>query len=205
MDTDDEDTNCTVLVSLPTTYPATSPPQLQLLSRYIGAYAVDSALWGAVLRTYISSEGIEWVADTVCVFDGLEWMKERCVSWYGSKKSEKLAGELLREDERSFAASNIEEGKNKKVSELNDEQHEEQISPVPASIPEGIRIVEAEPIIDRKSAFVGRACPITDPAQVIFLPHQVFGRKPDHIMLGPLSACTPDVGQTDSACCSPYH
>ena len=50
----------------------------------------------------------------MCVFDGLEWIKERCVSWYGSKKSEKLAGELLREDERSFAASNVEEGKNKK-------------------------------------------------------------------------------------------
>ncbi|KAI0787114.1 ribosomal protein S5 domain 2-type protein [Irpex lacteus] len=168
---DDEDTKCTVLVSLPMTYPTSSPPQLQLLSRYIGAFGVDSALWGAVLRTFISAEA-------VCVFDGLEWVKERCTAWYGAKKSEKLAGELLREDERHLAAANIEEGKNKKVSELNDDHHEEQVSPVPAAIPEGIQIIEAEPITDRKSAFVGRACRITDPSQVpLVLAHLMSDRR----------------------------
>lgn len=138
---------------------------------------MDSALWGAVLRTFISAEGVEWVADSVCVFDGLEWVKERCTAWYGAKKSEKLAGELLREDERHLAAANIEEGKNKKVSELNDDHHEEQVSPVPAAIPEGIQIIEAEPITDRKSAFVGRACRITDPSQVRGSEFSCFVRK----------------------------
>ena len=36
----------------------------------------------------------------------------------------------------------------------------------PVEMPAGITIVEAEPIHDRKSSFVGRACRITDPAQV---------------------------------------
>lgn len=87
---DEEEVSCSVLVSLPPTYPSAAPPQLQLLSRYIGPFGVDHALFGAILKTYISSEGVEWIPDTVCVFDGLEWVKERCTEWYGAKKSEKL-------------------------------------------------------------------------------------------------------------------
>lgn len=166
MDTDDVDTKCTVLVSLPSSYPASTAPQLQLLSRYIGPFGVDSGLFGSILRTYISTEGVEWTADSVCVFDGLEWVKERCTVWYEAKKDEKLAGELLRGDEKAFAAADVEEDKNKKVSELHDSHQEEQAVPTPTAIPQGIQIIEVEPITDRKSAFIGRACPITDPSQV---------------------------------------
>lgn len=60
----------------------------------------------------------------------------------------------------------VEEDKNKKVSELNDSHSEEHIASIPASIPEGIQIIEAETITDRKSAFIGRACRITDPSHV---------------------------------------
>lgn len=101
----------------------------------------------------------------MCVFDGLEWVKERCAEWFSGKKSEKLAGQLLREDERGSATPDVEESKNKKVSELHDHV-EEHAAPVPVGIPKGLDIIEAEPIIDRKSAFVGRACRIADPAQV---------------------------------------
>ena len=162
---EDEDIKCNVLVSLPPNYPAASAPQLQLLSRYIGPFGVDATLFGEILRTYISSEGIEWVADSVCVFDGLEWVKEHCAAWFSTKKSEKLAGQLLREDERGAFTPDVEEGKDKKVSELHDHVDKPPAAP-PVTIPEGIEIVESEPIIDRKSAFVGRACRVTDPSQV---------------------------------------
>lgn len=165
LDIDDDDIKCNILVSIPRNYPSTAAPQLQLLSRYIGAFGVDHSLFGSVLKTYISSEGVDWAPDTVCVFDGLEWVKERCSEWYSAKKSEKLAGELLREDEKSFATQEIEEGKNKTISDPHD-HWEEPSAPLPATIPEGIEIIEAEPITDRKSAFVGRACRITDPSQV---------------------------------------
>lgn len=174
MDMDDEAASCSVLVSLPSTYPASAPPQLQLFSRYIGAFGVDAALFGSILRTYISSEGVEWVADNVCVFDGLEWVKERCTAWYNAKKSEKLAGELMREDERNLPVPDVEEDENKTVSELFETQHEEQITSIPVVIPQGIQIVEALPITDRKSAFVGRACQITDPSQVCLVLSRQF-------------------------------
>lgn len=163
--TDDEEVPCHILVSIPPTYPSTAPPQLQLLSKYIGPFSVDSTIFGAVLRTYISSEGVEWVNDSVCVFDGLEWVKERCAEWYGDKKSEKLAGQLLREDERSTTLPDVEEDENKKVSELHDDT-EDPLPSISVNIPEGVEIITAEPIVDRRSAFVGRACRISNPSQV---------------------------------------
>lgn len=138
---------------------------------------MDHALFGAVLRTYISSEGVEWVADNVCVFDGLEWVKERCTEWYSTRRSEKLAGELLREDEKNLSTStpDVEEGKDKKVSDLHD-HWDEALVPVPASIPQGLEIIEAEAVMDRKSAFIGRACRITDPSQVSVILWSFSGR-----------------------------
>lgn len=107
--------------------------------------------------------------DSVCVFDGLESVKERCAEWFSQKKSEKLAGELLREDERGPPAgldSALEVGKDKKKIVELEEHVDALIAPLAVGIPEGIEIIVAEPITDRKSAFVGRACRITDPAQV---------------------------------------
>ncbi|KAI0005048.1 UPF0029-domain-containing protein [Russula compacta] len=149
-----------VLVSLPPSYPAMSPPQLQLLSRYIGAFGVDADLFGSIIKTFMSVNGVEWFPGIVCVFDGLQSMLERVVLWYEQQVESKKAGEALREQSHP-SPDLIEEpgasgGTSTPVS-LNTQ---------PVALPEGIRLVEAEPIIDRKSAFVGRACRISDPAQV---------------------------------------
>ncbi|KAN0132653.1 UPF0029 domain containing protein [Lactarius tabidus] len=148
-----------VLVSLPHSYPATSPPQLQLLSRYIGAFGVDAELFGSIIKTFMSVNGIEWTPGVICVFDGLENLLERAVRWYEQRLESTKASEALREQSLD-SVRGPEAGGNATV-----------IPPVsadvqPATLPEGIELFEAEPIIDRKSAFVGRACRISDPAQV---------------------------------------
>ncbi|KAI0806795.1 ribosomal protein S5 domain 2-type protein [Fomes fomentarius] len=171
-----------ILVSLPPTYPTSAPPQLQLLSRYIGPYGVDAPLFGTVLRTYISRGAVEWTPGSECVFDGLEWVKERCTEWLSERMSEKKVGEVLREDEKTRAHEEY---------RANDDGHAEgngngnesgrqarSVPDVPAEMPPGITIVETEPIQDRKSAFVGRACPITDPSHVpLILAHLMSDRK----------------------------
>ncbi|PCH40929.1 UPF0029-domain-containing protein [Wolfiporia cocos MD-104 SS10] len=160
----------TLLISLPSTYPASSPPQLQLLSRYIGPFGVDAGLFGAVLRTFISQNGVEWTEGCVCVFDGIEWVRERCAEWLGDKMSAVKVGELAREDERP-------------VVETKREAQAEQASapepdPEPLDLPEGVAFTVAEPIVDRKSVFIGRACRITDPAQVpLILAHLMSDRR----------------------------
>ena len=78
-----EDESLHILATLPRSYPSTSPPQLQLLSRYVGPFIVDPALSGPVLRTYFSSlTGVAWTAGDVAVFDGVEHVREKATQWY---------------------------------------------------------------------------------------------------------------------------
>ncbi|KAJ7764530.1 ribosomal protein S5 domain 2-type protein [Mycena maculata] len=166
-----EEVSIRVLVSLPDNYPATAAPQLQLLSRYIGAFGADAALFGEVLRTFISStSGAEWAPGTVCVFDGLQNVLDRCAAWYGDRLSAEAAGELVRADmhaERAVAPP---------VSQSV--AHRTEADTQAPQMPQGIKMFVAEPITDRKSAFVGRACAISDPSQVpVILAHLVSDRR----------------------------
>ncbi|KAG9074171.1 eIF2 kinase Gcn2p negative regulator, partial [Ceratobasidium sp. 370] len=143
---------------MPSTYPASSPPQLQLLSRYIGAFSVDPGLSGLVLRTYFSSlTGVAWTPGDSAVFDGVEHARERATTWYQGKLSEKTAGELQREiDKENRAAEPVHEAEQDIPKELA----------APVELPAGIEFTVAGPIIDRKSVFIGRACRITHHEQV---------------------------------------
>lgn len=163
-----------VLVSLSSSYPESVPPQLQLLSRYIGPYGADSVLFGSVLKTFISVNGVEWSPDLVCVFDGLQNVLDRCVGWYEDHLSTDQAGKLLREDEKDHTCNPIQVldpaavPQDTPVSISAEAYPLETISSSQGALalPAGVRIFEAEPITDRKSAFTGRACAITDPDQV---------------------------------------
>lgn len=134
------------------------------MSRYIGAFAADSSLFGSILRTYISVNGVEWTPDTVCVFDGLQNVIERCNAWYEDRLSAEKAGELVREDARDQMETHLESS----VPQVED--HITDIPPIPPTVmPEGVELIEAEALTDRKSVFVGRACRISHPSQVTLM------------------------------------
>ena len=95
------------------------------------------------------------------VFDGIENVKERCSLWYSERLSQDEIGEMLRDDEKDKGLA------------VSFSEHEEQSdtavsgpSSDPAPMPKGLELFVSEPIVDRKSVFVGRACRITDPSQV---------------------------------------
>ncbi|KAH6914706.1 UPF0029-domain-containing protein [Coprinopsis sp. MPI-PUGE-AT-0042] len=166
---DHESTSVKLLVSLPPSYPSTSPPQLQLLSKYIGAFSVDPSLFGSVLRTYISTvSGVEFVEDQVCVFDGVQNVLERCEKWYGEQLSLKEGRRLEREEEKERGeARRPAPAAQKKAAETHEEEDEiNEFGEDEASMPEGVQFYVAEPIQDRKSVFIGRACRISQPSQV---------------------------------------
>jgi hypothetical protein len=151
-----ENVEIRILVSLPATYPKSSPPQLQLLSKYIGSFGVDASLFGSVLRTFISSNGVEWSEDTICVFDGLQNVLERCAAWYSGRLS--ADNQVVLQDTKALSGD--------PKDEVRDQIHEVSKG-LPSAIPEGVEIIEAEVITDRKSSFVGRACRISHPSQAI--------------------------------------
>jgi hypothetical protein len=164
-----EDVSLKILVSLPPSYPSTSPPQLQLLSKYIGAFGADSDLFGSILRTYISISGTEWTQDTVCVFDGLQNVTERCLAWYEDKLNNEKIGELARDDpkrqlgnEHASARDNNHVDDGEGDSGLIPNEHQNP----PIALPTGVQIHVADFITDRKSVFVGRACRISHPSEV---------------------------------------
>ena len=165
------------MVTLPNTYPAESPPQIQLLSRYIGPYSVDAAIFGVVLRTFLSHASVEWTPGTVIVFEGLEAIQTHLSRWYGERKSADAAGQMRRDDEKDSKAA---------YSDVKPEASEHQGEAgtslaVVVQLPLGIELFESEPIIDRKSAFVGRACAISDPSQVsLFI--TIASRKTDAVV-----------------------
>ncbi|GLB34189.1 putative RWD [Lyophyllum shimeji] len=176
-----EDISVRILVSLPPTYPASAPPQLQLLSRYVGAFGADSGLFGSILRTFISVNGVEWTADSVCVFDGLQSVIERCTAWYEDRLSKEKAGELLREDAKEHL-NGLGATTSTPPSEADHRplSHEDAVSIVASmkSLPEGLELFAAEPITDRKSVFVGRACRLSHPSEVpLVLSHLMADRR----------------------------
>ena len=156
-----------VLVSLPPSYPSSAPPQLQLLSKYVGAFGVSPTIFGSVLRTFISTtDGVEWTPESVCVFDGLENVKEKCGRWYEEQLSEKAAGEMARgetKESKPPSGSDDPPGPPESIPSTRSTTPEPQAL---VELPEGLQVIEAEPIVDRKSSFVGRACRITSPDQV---------------------------------------
>jgi hypothetical protein len=212
-----DDVPLRLLVSLPPEYPASHPPQLQLLSRYIGGihlvplitwsnsrssgpYAVDSNLFGLILRTYIAhlDRGVEFSPDIVCVFDGVQSVLHLCQKWYEEKLSEAAALEVAREAQRGHQISLDSES-----SEV--EQQGKPPPPLPpAGIPKDVEIFVSEPIVDRKSSFIGRACRISDPAQVSHRVHHLRA-SPSCSMTGSSDTRPFDVRSSNSTSSTPYY
>ncbi|TFK25994.1 imprinted and ancient [Coprinopsis marcescibilis] len=156
-----------ILVSLAPSYPSSTSPQLQLLSKYIGAFGVDPDLFGAILRTYISVSGVEFVPDQVCVFDGVQNVLDRCTTWYEEQLSLEKAGQLVRKELKESGQNNRPPVASQAAEEgIHDSAEQDHENLSASELPPGVDFFVAEPIVDRKSSFVGRACKIEHPSQV---------------------------------------
>jgi hypothetical protein len=110
----------------------------------------------------MSVNGIEWTPGVVCVFDGLQSVLERVLHWYEQRLESMRAGEALRE--QSHPSPHLIDSEKPDV--ISSTSVSGLLNAQSVALPEGIKLYEAAPIVDRKSAFIGRACRISDPAQV---------------------------------------
>lgn len=172
--------------TLPPFYPHSSrPPQLQLLSRYVGGFSVDAKLFGEILRAfYHQSEGplgeqvdaeetpdaawvggsmdrgVKWAPGEVVLFEGIEWVKEKVMDWWNEKEAERL--------EAASSTNTL-----PPLSTLAAPAPAANITNFPADAAPASRpkpftgtLFQTEPIIERKSEFIGYAASITSPDQV---------------------------------------
>lgn len=115
-----------------------------------------------MLRTYISLTGVEWSAGDICVFDGVEHTRERCARWYADRLDLEKAAQLQREETHSHPSVPT------KATVAETAPRSVPLETVP--LPANIVLTVAKPIIDRKSAFVGRACRISYPSEASLRP-----------------------------------
>lgn len=132
---------------------------------------------GDITRTYISSTGIPHTEGEVCIFDGLVYVQSLVQPWYAAHVAEDTAGEAARATERETAA--FAESETSSASSAKPKNHPANANeygggsavaalarlslaparPLPA-------ITTSEPIVDRKSQFIGHAARITDESDV---------------------------------------
>ncbi|WRT65005.1 uncharacterized protein IL334_001946 [Kwoniella shivajii] len=215
-----------VLVSLPPTYPNSSPPQLQLLGRYLGNFGIDSGLFGDITRTYISSTGVAFVPGDVCVFEGLTHVQSVVRQWYISHLNSLSENDSLREAEKASAKAattteqhhlirgmstlDISNNSNhnsefpdyspEKEGSIGMDRPELSRSIFSYSIPDDqdpaqkdgtannlmnsftpdiskLKIHTSDPIIDRKSTFIGQAVKVTDEKEIPLIIHELLSDK----------------------------
>lgn len=90
----------------------------------------------------------------------MEFVKSALHGWYSEHLSKDLARQIRRDDLKPTDETD------RPLDGDTETQSAALAAREPLALPEGIVLVEGEPILDRKSAFVGRACAITDSSQV---------------------------------------
>lgn len=188
-----------ILVSLGPRYPVTTPPQLQLLGRYVGQFSMDADLFGSVTKTYISSNGVPFTPGDVAVFEGVNHVLQVAGEWYKAKVEEKIQGENKRQAEKEqLAAEEIPADNHggptttlkRPSSSLLSPPTNVLVPPSPAnfpsfsqlpltspSLPAHIQIHSSPPITVSKSVFIGHACRVTHPLDVPLVIHHLLSDK----------------------------
>ncbi|TIA87254.1 hypothetical protein E3P99_03289 [Wallemia hederae] len=174
-----DEISISILISLPPTYPHAAPPQMQLLSKYIGSHGVDSALFGEILRSFVSElAGAQWVQDEPAIYNGIEDAREKCTRWYEDLSTRVVVGELQREEEReNRLATNpqlIAQEKQLEEEAILAASMEHQLD----GLPEGLEIITTPSVTYTKSTFAGHCVRISSPSQVpLILNHLQSDRK----------------------------
>ncbi|GAK65339.1 UPF0029-domain-containing protein [Moesziomyces antarcticus] len=189
--TDGEPIPIRLAVTLPPFYPHSArPPQLQLLSRYVGGFSVDARLFGEILRAFyhqtgdsaepVDAEeaasakwiggsmdrGVDWASGQVVLFEGIEWVKEKVSDWWTDKETERVKSAPSPSSQLPTATAS-----DPQVTTFAEVPTQGQPAPFEGTI------FRTESIIERKSEFIGHAASITSPDQVASVLSRIVSDK----------------------------
>lgn len=156
---------------------------------------------GDITRTYISSSGVPFTPGDVCVFEGLTHVQSLARTWYAANLSEGIAGERAREaererhqpkQERELGPEPIEEAPlsslgvrpsaTRATFSFSKKDGEEEDLPATLAnaeknLPAGFKIISSEPLVEKKSTFVGHAVRVTDEREVPLVIHELLSDR----------------------------
>lgn len=172
--------------NLPCLLPHTLPPTRVLVTRctgvllqYIGDHLIESDLFGSITRIFMHEDA--WQPEQVVVFDGIERAKEIVEAFLATKKAERDAKEEANpqysavhqqqppasgSDDVDPALQTQTKRAENGAAQKNDQLSHGPQNALPPSLPAGCKLFTSEPIVDRKSVFIGHACAIKDPSEV---------------------------------------
>lgn len=162
---------------------------------------------GSTTRTFISNSAVTFTPGDVCVFEGLVHVQYLAKKWYAAHLSSGLEGEKARNADKSaqahtgeylsanspFASSHIQD--QLASLDLNHNEHDgDQVPfrrPSPREtfsygdngevdddvLPAGLKIVSCDPIIEKRSTFIGHAVRVTSEKQVPLVIHELLSDK----------------------------
>jgi hypothetical protein len=116
-------------------------------------FAITSELFGEVLRTFLH-EG-SWRPGDAAIFEGVEHVREVVGRWYDVKVSEKAALALQREEEKQHQHQQQQGSEQPAVVDATAAPFRAIPPPSQLELPKGVKLVSSEPVVDRKSVFVG--------------------------------------------------
>ena len=154
---------------------------------------------GDITRTYISSSGVPFTPGDVCVFEGLTHVQSLARTWYAANLSEGIASERAREAERErnqpkqdFGPEPLEEAPSNSLhvrpsatratfsfSHKNGEADDvpTTVANAEQNLPAGFKIISSEPLVEKKSTFVGHAVRVTDEREVPLVIHELLSDR----------------------------
>lgn len=144
-------------ISLPPGYPMSeSPPKFQLLNRYLGRIKVSESVQSYVGSVFQSDSpsGIIWQKNESMLFEGIESLSEYLRDWYEARQSEQKGNET---ESATFQSTGSDKDSHTFAKTMQVDT---------------TAIVRSEPILERKSEFLGHAIRIRHPDEVpVILSH----------------------------------
>ena len=157
LQSDTDDVTVRLQIFLPTGYPRTRvPPRLQLLNRYVGVLKVPEEVHQYVASVFQpdAANGVVWRENESMLFEGIESVFDYIRTWY----EQQCQGRPTREPAAPACAA--------------DEQDTSPELSHSAAQVDAASIVRSEPIVERKSEFLGHAARIRHPDDVpVLLSH----------------------------------
>ena len=133
-------------------------------TKYIGDHLIDSTLFGAITRLYMREDSFR--PGEVAVFEGVERAREEIERYYVARKNElasiEAADPHANQDDLELSRRLQLEERHAATRQSGPEQTEL----LDAQLPAGRELYTSEPIVDRKSIFVGHAFEVRRPAEV---------------------------------------